>query len=120
MKSSKFLARKRRSLKSKHVINHSNRPRMVVFRSINHIYAQIVKPSQSGDLVLAQASSVDKSLSKELDGNKVSQAVKVGKLLAKRAREKDIAEIAFDRNGYKYHGRVKALADSAREAGLIF
>jgi large subunit ribosomal protein L18 len=93
---------------------------MVIFRSINHIYAQIVKPTQAGDLVLAQASSVDKSLSKKLDGNKVSQATEVGKLIAKRAKEKDITEIAFDRNGYRYHGRVKALADSAREAGLIF
>jgi len=120
MKSSKFLARKRRSLRSKHVINHSARPRLVVFRSINHIYAQIVKPSQAGDLVIAQASTVEKVLSKALSGNKVSQAVEVGKLIAQRAKEKDISEIAFDRNGFKYHGRVKALADSAREAGLIF
>lgn len=120
MKSSKFLARKRRSLKAKHVINLSGKPRLVIFRSINHIYCQIVKPSLKGDVVLAQASTAEKGLRGQNAAPKVDQAKAIGKLIAERAVKKDISEIAFDRNGFKYHGRVKALADAAREAGLIF
>ena len=120
MKSSKFLARKRRSLKAKHIIKLSNKPRLVIFRSINHIYCQIVRPTETGDVVLAQASTLEKSLRKNLEGTKVNQAQTIGKLIAERALEKQINHIAFDRNGFKYHGRIKALADAAREAGLIF
>jgi large subunit ribosomal protein L18 len=120
MKSSKFLARKRRGLKAKHIINLSDKPRLVVFRSINHIYCQIVRPSVAGDIVLAQASTLEKSLRSNLAGTKVNQAQAIGKLIAERALEKQVSQVAFDRNGFKYHGRIKALADAAREAGLIF
>jgi large subunit ribosomal protein L18 len=120
MKSSKFLARKRRGLKAKYIIKLSAKPRLVIFRSINHIYCQIVSPSTSGDVVLAQASTVEKELRKKLDGTKVAQAQAIGKLIAERALKKQVSDIAFDRNGFKYHGRVKALADAAREAGLTF
>ena len=120
MKSSKFLARKRRGLKSKHVIRLSDKPRLVVFRSINHIYCQVVKPSEAGDVVLAQASTLEKSLRNKLKGTKVAQAQEIGKLVAERALKNNVSDIAFDRNGYKYHGRIKALADAAREAGLTF
>lgn len=120
MKSSKFLARKRRGLKTKHIINLTDKPRLVVFRSINHIYCQIVRPADGGDVVLSQASTLEKSLRNKLTGNKVSQAQIIGKLIAERALEKQVSIIAFDRNGYKYHGRIKALADAAREAGLQF
>jgi len=120
MKSSKFLARKRRSLRAKHVIKHSSLPRLVVFRSINHIYCQVVQPSIKGDVVIAQASTVDKDIRSTIGGSKVEQAKIVGKLIAARTLEKEVSAIAFDRNGFKYHGRIKALADAAREAGLIF
>lgn len=120
MKSSKFLARKRRSLKAKHIINLSGKPRLVIFRSINHIYCQIITPSEKGDLVVAQASTVDKQVRSTVDGTKTEQAKAIGKLIAERALKNKVSEIAFDRNGFKYHGRIKALADAAREAGLNF
>lgn len=113
--------RERRGRKAKAIIFCSGRPRLVVHRSSAHIYAQILVVGQLGDTVIASASTVDKEL-KSLVGNikKVEQAQKVGELLAKRAMAKNISKIAFDRAGYKYHGRVKALADAAREAGLDF
>ncbi|NDA63832.1 MAG: 50S ribosomal protein L18 [Chitinophagia bacterium] len=120
MKSSKFLARKRRALKAKYVIRQTSMPRLVVFRSINHIYCQVVQPTLKGDVVIAQASTVDKDIRSSLDGSKVEQAKTVGKLIAERTLGQKVSSIAFDRNGFKYHGRVKALADAAREAGLIF
>lgn len=120
MKSCKIQARKRRSLKAKHIINLSGKPRLVIFRSINHIYCQVIKPSSNGDIVVAQASTVDKEIRSQLEGSKVEQAKTVGKLIAARTLVKEVSEIAFDRNGFKYHGRVKALADAAREAGLSF
>ncbi|MBK7368033.1 MAG: 50S ribosomal protein L18 [Candidatus Eisenbacteria bacterium] len=94
------------------------RPRLSVFRSSAHIYAQIIDDTQG--VTLAQASSRDdvKSL---VDGKgKVSVSTAVGKLLAQRAKDKGIAQVAFDRGGYLYHGRVKALADGARAGGLNF
>ena len=120
MKSSKFLARKRRGLKAKYVIKLTNKPRLVVFRSISHIYCQVVQPSSKGDVVIAQASTVEKDLRSKLEGSKVEQAKAIGKLIAERTLKGKVSEIAFDRNGFKYHGRIKALADAAREAGLIF
>ncbi len=116
-KVSKSLARKRRGLKTKAVISNSDRLRMVVFRSTKHIYAQIIS---AGD-VLVQASTVDKELQGKLSGkNKKDQAKEVGKLIAKRALDKEIKEISFDRAGYKYHGRVRELAEAAREEGMSF
>lgn len=117
----KHTSRLRRSQKAKRIIAKSNRPRVVVYRSSQHTYAQIVTPSENGDMVLVSCSTIDKELKGTLAGKKKSeQASLVGALLAKRAVGKGIAEVAFDRAGYKYHGRVKALAEAAREHGLNF
>ena len=113
-------ARTRRSLKTRAIIRQSKRPRLVVHRTSCHIYAQIVVPSEHGDLVVVASSTLDSQLKSELTGKKSEQAFQVGKNLALRAKEKNISDVAFDRAGYKYHGRVKALADGAREAGLNF
>ena len=95
------------------------RPRLSVYRSLNHMYAQIIDDSQ-GNTIMA-ASTLDKELASE-KGHKgnVTMAKKVGKLIAKKAIEKGMKKVVFDRSGYLYHGRVKALADGAREAGLEF
>lgn len=117
---SKITARKRRGLKTKYSINESNRLRLVIFRSNANIFSQIIEKSSKGDIVLASSSTLDKELKSKLSGTKSNQAAEVGKLLAERAKKKNIDKVAFDRNGFKYHGRVKALADAAREAGLDF
>ena len=93
------------------------RPRMSVFRSNKEIYVQLVDDLE-GKTLLA-ASSADKGIASE-KGNKTETATKVGKLIAERATEAGIESVVFDRNGYLYHGRVKALADGAREGGLKF
>lgn len=116
----KQTARKRRGAKAKALIRNSVRPRLVVFRSTTHIYSQIVVPGEKGDVVIASASTVDKEVKASLKGNKSEKAAAVGKLLAERAKSKDISAVAFDRNGYKFHGRVAALAQGARDAGLDF
>ena len=95
------------------------RPRLNVFRSLDHIYAQVVDDVQGRTLV--SASSVDKELRAELKSlNKTEQAKRVGALLARRAQAAGVKQVVFDRGGYLYHGRVKALADAGREAGLEF
>ncbi|MGG0719875.1 50S ribosomal protein L18 [Robertmurraya massiliosenegalensis] len=93
------------------------RPRLNVFRSSKHIYAQLI--DDVNGVTLVSASTLDKEVSLESTGN-VDAAVKVGELVAKRAVEKGIKAVVFDRGGYLYHGRVKALADAARENGLEF
>jgi large subunit ribosomal protein L18 len=95
------------------------RPRLAVFRSQGHIYAQVVDDDAGRTLVAA--SSLDKDLrAKSARGGTVAAAKEVGTLIASRAREKGIAAVVFDRGGFQYHGRIKALADAAREAGLKF
>jgi len=95
------------------------RPRLSVFRSGKHIYAQIIDDSQS--LTVAAASSIDKDLRSKLkSGADVDAAGQVGKTIAERAIAKGITNVVFDRGGYKFHGRVKALAEAAREGGLSF
>ncbi|MDP2726591.1 MAG: 50S ribosomal protein L18 [Dehalococcoidia bacterium] len=95
------------------------RPRLVVFRSLNHIYAQLVDDTRGHTLVAA--STLDPELKSQMDSlKKGSQAELVGALMAKRALEKGITQIVFDRAGYLYHGRVKALSDGARKGGLVF
>ena len=95
------------------------RPRLTVYRSLKYVYAQIID-DESGHTIAA-ASSLEKGLKESLKSTKDLEAAKlVGKLVAKRAMEKGISEVVFDRNGYKYHGRIKALADAAREEGLKF
>ena len=118
----KEISRKRRAKKIKSTIHlsKSQRLRLVVNRSNPNIYAQIIAKQESGDVVLVSASTVDKELKQQLSGTKKDHAFEVGKLLAKRAKDKNIIQVAFDRAGYKYHGRVKALADGARDGGLDF
>ena len=91
--------------------------RLCVYRSPRHIYAQVISPN--GDLIQASASTLDKSMRDGATGN-VSSAGEVGKLIAERAKAAGIEKVAFDRSGYTYHGRVKALAEAAREGGLQF
>jgi len=112
--------RVRRGLKAKAIQRHSTRARLVVYRSSCNIYAQIIVRSELGDKVLVSSSTLDKELKSSLKGSKVEQARQVGLHLAERAKNMQISDIAFDRAGYKFHGRVKALADGAREAGLNF
>jgi len=95
----------------------SARPRLNVFRSNKHVYAQVID-DMSG-VTLASASTLDKELTLESTSN-VEAAQKVGELVAKRAVEKGISSVVFDRGGYLYHGRIQALADAARENGLQF
>jgi len=95
------------------------RPRLAVFRSQGHIYAQVIDDDQGR--TLCAASSLDKELKgKQKGGGNVASAKEVGQLIAGRAKEKGIAAVVFDRGGFQYHGRIKALADAAREAGLKF
>ena len=112
----RFRRKKRIRLKIK---GTPERPRLSVFRSARHIYAQIIDDNGGGTLVCA--SSLDKDLAKKLKtgGNK-DGAKQVGALLAKRAKDAGIKKVVFDRGGYLYHGRVQALAESAREGGLEF
>jgi len=101
------------------VSGSGSRPRLNVFRSINHIYAQIVDDATGRTLVAASTRDKDVRAVMKTGGN-VAAAKSVGKALAARARQADIARVVFDRGGYAYHGRVRALADAAREAGLEF
>ena len=103
----------------KYVSGTAERPRLVVFRSNKQIYAQVI--DDEARVTLAAAASNDKVLAAECKGKSgIEAAALVGKAVAERAREKGINEVAFDRGGYLYHGRVKSLADAAREGGLKF
>src|SRR5947199_6945030 len=93
----------------------AERPRLAIFRSLNHIYAQLVDDERGA--TLASASSVEKDLRGTTGGN-VEAARRVGQAIAERARAAGVESVVFDRGGFRYHGRVKALADAAREAGL--
>ncbi len=116
----RYLARKRRHRRvRKKVSGTAERPRLNVFRGLRHIYAQIIDDGQGQ--TLAAASTLDPDLRDQLaDLDKKAQAKVVGKALAERALAKGIRTVVFDRGGYKYHGRVKALADATREGGLEF
>jgi large subunit ribosomal protein L18 len=95
------------------------RPRLNVFRSLHHIYAQVIDDTNGH--TLASASTVDKEVAAMAAGkNKKEQAAIVGKVVAERAKSAGLSQVVFDRGGYLYHGRVKALADGAREGGLVF
>jgi large subunit ribosomal protein L18 len=100
-----------------HLEGTESRPRLAVFRSNNHIYAQVI--DDASGRTLATASTVEKELrgSKE---TKTQEAASVGKLVAQRAKAAGVAQVVFDRAGFRYHGRIKSLADAAREAGLDF
>ena len=116
----KIVGRERRKLRiRKKVQGTSERPRLSVFRSSKHIYAQVI--DDANGKTLAHASTLSKDLRGTLEkDNNVAAAKKVGALIAKICKSKKIARVVFDRNGYMYHGRVSALAQAAREAGLEF
>ncbi|MGC9469125.1 MAG: 50S ribosomal protein L18 [Anaerolineae bacterium] len=114
---------KARARRHKHVRQRvegtPERPRLNVFRSLNHIYAQII--DDTAGTTLASASTIDREVRDQMaELNKTEQARVVGRVVAERGLEKGIKKVVFDRGGYKYHGRVKALAEAAREAGLDF
>jgi large subunit ribosomal protein L18 len=115
----KKAARLRRATKARCKISELGVVRLTVHRTPKHIYVQIIKPA-GGDVV-ASASTIEPALKQQLKntGNKEA-AITIGRTIAERAKAKGIAKVAFDRSGYKYHGRVKALADAARKGGLQF
>jgi large subunit ribosomal protein L18 len=119
-KGDKNKARKRRHLRVRRKVEGTAlRPRLNVFRSSKHIYAQVIDDTKG--VTLVSASTVDPELKGKIEyGGNVEAAAKVGELIAKRALEKGIKAVVFDRGGYLYHGRVAALAEAAREAGLEF
>ncbi len=111
-----YVARKRRQQRvRKHLAGTPERPRLNVYRSLNNIYVQVIDDSKG--VTLTSASSLDVEAK---DQNKLEQAKTVGRLVAERALEAGISQVVFDRGGYKYHGRIKALAEASREAGLKF
>lgn len=117
--SQKNISRLRRALQTRHKIREVGAVRLTVHRTNTHIYAQITSPS--GDKVLATASTLEKDLRAQLKhGGNRKAAELVGSRIAAKAKEKGIEKVAFDRAGYRYHGRVKALADAARAGGLKF
>lgn len=113
-------ARLKRHLRVRKKINGTaERPRLSVFRSSKHIYAQLIDDEKG--ITLASASTLDKELRDKVgNGGTVEAARQVGELIARRAKEKGVAKVVFDRGGYLYHGRIQALADAAREGGLEF
>ena len=115
--SRKLQTQKRHRRLRRFLIGNENRPRLSVFRSNNHIYAQVI--DDTAQKTLCSASTVDKELKEKQSSTCESSSI-VGGLLAKRALKKGINQVIFDRGGNLYHGRVKALADAAREAGLKF
>lgn len=117
LKTQARLKRKKRIRKK--MVGTENRPRLCVFRSAKHIYAQVIDDSR-GHTITA-ASSVEKTVRGTSESkNKVTMANMVGKIIGRRALEKGIEKVVFDRNGFLYHGRVKAVSEGAREAGLEF
>lgn len=113
-------ARQRRHLRvRKRIYGTADRPRLNVFRSLTEIYAQVINDDEG--ITIVSASTIDQDLRSKVSGNaKTEQAKKVGELLAERAKSAGIEQVVFDRSGYRYIGRVKALADGAREGGLQF
>jgi large subunit ribosomal protein L18 len=116
----KKAARLRRATRARAKIRELGAHRLCVHRSPRHIYAQIISPD--GNRVVASASTLDKEYRQSAEGHSgnVSAAATVGRIVAERARAAGVEQVSFDRSGFKYHGRVKALADAARENGLKF
>lgn len=115
--SDKKESRLRRARRGRMKMRELGAVRLTVHRTPQHIYAQVISPA--GDRVLATASTLEKDLREGATGN-VDAAAKVGQRIAERAKTAGVTAVAFDRSGYKYHGRIKALADAAREGGLEF
>ena len=115
----KKASRQRRARKTRAKIRELGKARLCIHRTPRHIYAQVI--DGSGDKVLASASTLDSELRKDVKGSgNAAAAAVIGKAVAERARAAGVSAVAFDRSGFKYHGRVKALADAARESGLEF
>ncbi|RMG85442.1 MAG: 50S ribosomal protein L18 [Chloroflexi bacterium] len=116
----KYLARKRRHRRVRaKVAGTAQRPRMNIFRSLNHIYVQVIDDTEGRTLV--SASTIDRDVAPQVQGKSKTEAARiVGKVVAERAKNAGITTVVFDRGGYQYHGRVAALAEGAREAGLEF
>ncbi|RTE87638.1 MULTISPECIES: 50S ribosomal protein L18 [Gammaproteobacteria] len=115
----KKAARLRRATRARKKIQELGGNRLVIYRTPRHIYAQVIAPT--GSEVLASASTVESDIRGQVKGTgNVDAAKVVGKVIAERAKEKGVEAVSFDRSGFKYHGRVAALADAAREAGLQF
>ncbi|WP_319524445.1 50S ribosomal protein L18 [uncultured Desulfosarcina sp.] len=110
---------KRKKRVSKKIVSTADRPRLSVFRSTKHIYGQVIDDT-TGKTIVAACSNEKAVKDQPKFESKVAQAVFTGKLLAQRALDKGVKKVVFDRNGFLYHGRVKALSDGAREAGLDF
>ena len=112
-------SRQRRARKTRAKIRELGKARLCIHRTPRHIYAQVI--DGGGDKVLASASTLDRELRKEVKGSgNAAAAAAIGKAVAERAKAAGVSTVAFDRSGFKYHGRVKALADAARESGLEF
>ncbi len=120
VKTKKQARMKRKMRIRKKISGTSERPRLTVFRSLENIYAQVI--DDTGGKTLVSASSLEKIEGEENQKfeSKVDEAKYIGKIIGKRAMEKGIQRVVFDRNGYLYHGRVKAVSDGARESGLVF
>lgn len=119
MKQSRNDMRQKRHQRSRfYLAGTGSRPRLAVFRSLKHIYAQVIN-DDTGE-TLATASSLDKDIRSSVNGGNKTGAKAVGERVAKKAIEKGISTVVFDKGGYKYHGRVKELADGARAGGLLF
>ncbi len=108
------------NLKKKSIKGTLSRPRLCVYRSNKHIYTQVIIDSEKFSHTLVACSTVEKDIKILKKNNNCDSAKFIGEILAKRCLDKNIKEIIFDKNSYLYHGRIKALADSARESGLIF
>ncbi len=116
----KKASRMRRAARARAKIRELGVYRLTVHRTPRHMYAQII--SESNDTVVTTASTLEKSIAAEIESNtgNIAAAAVVGKFIAERAKDKGVERVAFDRSGFRYHGRVQALADSAREHGLTF
>ncbi len=117
----KKAARLRRGLRTRYKIRELGVHRLCVHRTPNHIYVQLIVPAPAGDQTLAAASTLEPALRQRLKSTSNIEAARVvGKAIAEKAKTLGVTRVAFDRSGFKYHGRVKALADAARENGLEF
>ena len=113
-------ARRRRAIKTRRSLERQCKDQLTVYRSNKHIYAQVIRKVDGISTVLAAASTNDPDVRESLDGSKIDHAKSVGLKIANKAKAAGVEKLGFDRSGYRYHGRIKALAEGAREAGLDF
>ncbi len=121
IKNKKIYSRlKRKKHIRKRIAGTAEKPRLCVFRSINHIYAQLIDDDAQKTFASVSDLSAEVQAKCKKETTKTERSVLVGQILAKKAKENNIADVVFDRSGFRYHGRIKALADAARKAGLVF